>query len=67
MDLGAIEGHLGELKTHIEWIRSEMEKNDKKYAPFWIKYPVYAMCAGALGWTGNQILQLIETAKALFN
>jgi len=66
MELNPLSEAIGELKTDVKWIRESLEAADKKYAPFWVKYPVYMMCIGALGWMGQQILSLIEAAKALF-
>jgi hypothetical protein len=57
---------LAKIETNSEWIRSELNKSTTRFAPFWIKYPVYLMCTGALSWTGYQLVQFIEAAKALF-
>ena len=66
METPSLERFIGEISTDIKWIKEALEKSDKKYAPFWIKYPVYAVSAGMLSWTFNQLLDLIPKVKAIF-
>ena len=57
---------IGEIKSDVRWLKQTMEKMDKRYAPFWIKYPVYGGTAGILSWAMYQVLQLIQVANAMF-
>lgn len=66
MDNEAFSAALSELKTDIKWIRQILESLDKKYAPYWVKYPVYAGTGGILFWALNQLLALIPHVKAIF-
>ena len=56
---------LGEIKSDIQWIKESLHDAEKKYAPFWIKYPVYGLSAGTMLWALNQLLLLIPNVKAL--
>lgn len=58
---------IGELKTDIKWIKETLEQMDKKYAPIWVKYPVYGLSAGVGLWALQRLLALIETVKAFIS
>lgn len=57
---------MGEIKADIRWIKDSLKDAEKKYAPMWVKYPVWAGTGGILFWTLNQLLALLPTVKALF-
>lgn len=50
---------LGEIKADVKWMKEILSDSEKKYAPMWVKYPVYAGTGGILFWTLNQLLSLI--------
>jgi hypothetical protein len=56
----------GKMEANIEEIMRILRDHDKRYAPYWVKYPVYIFCTGALTWTGQQMLSLVETVKSFF-
>jgi len=61
-----IAASIAAMETNIGWIKTWMECADKKFAPYWIKYPVYAATGTILLWALDLILDMIPKATALF-
>ena len=53
---------MGEVTTDVKWMREWMEKADRRFAPYWIKYPVYIMLSAL---TIDAISNLIPKVQAL--
>ena len=64
MEIDHLSQAFGQLQTDVKWIRQKLEEADKKFAPMWVKYPVYAGTGAILFWTLNQILALIPRVQA---
>ena len=56
---------LGELLSDIKWIREKLEESESKYAQKWVEKPLMFVMVGVAGWALTQILNLIQTAKAM--
>ena len=69
MPIDELSETIGRLEANVTWLKDKiedfLEESDKRYAPMWVKYPVYGLSAGVGFWALQQLLGLINVAKAL--